>query len=317
MNIVILDGHTLNPGDLSWDDLAALGELTVYDRTPAGQVAERAAGAPVVLTNKTVLSRAVLEQLPALKYIGVLATGYNVVDVAAAAGRGMVVTNVPDYGTPSVAQMVFAHMLNFTQHVADHAHGVSAGRWSASVDFCYWDFPLVELSGLTLGVVGLGRIGRAVAALGQAFGMAVLAYDVAPSPQAAPGVTLVSLDELFSRSDVVSLHCPLTEQTRHLVNAQRLSLMKPTAFLINTSRGPLVDSSALAAALTAGRLAGAGLDVLEVEPPAADNPLLSAPNCAITPHIAWATRSARARLLSTVVENVKAFLAGRPVNVVR
>jgi glycerate dehydrogenase len=258
MKIVVLDGHTLNPGDLSWDYLAALGELTVYDRTPAAQVVQRAVEAPIVLTNKTVLSRPVLEQLPRLKYIGVLATGYNVVDMPAAAARGIVVTNVPDYGTPSVAQMVFAHLLNLTQHVAQHAQGAAAGRWSASVDFCYWDFPLIELAGLTFGVVGIGRIGRAVAALAQAFGMNLLAYDVA-SAQPPAGVMMVSLNELFSRSDVVSLHCPLTGETRGLVNDVRLSRMKPTAFLINTSRGPLVDSVALAAALTASRLAGAGL----------------------------------------------------------
>ena len=244
-----------------------------------------------------------------------LATGYNVVDLAATAARGIVVTNVPTYGTQSVAQMVFAHLLHLVQHVGEHAMGVHRGKWTRSEDFCYWEFPLVELEGLTMGLVGLGRIGRAVAKLAQAFGMEVLAFD----PQAAEtpdGVQRVELDALLARSDVVSLHCPLTEETRGLINAERLARMKPTAMLINTSRGPLVDEPALANALNAGRLAGAGLDVLSSEPPVASNPLLGARNCYITPHIAWATRAARARLLKTAVENVQAFLAGRARNVV-
>ena len=316
MNIVVLDGHTLNPGDLTWEGLEALGPCVVYPRTPREQVVERARAAALVLTNKTVLDREVISHLPALTYIGVLATGYNVVDCDAARERGIPVTNVPTYGTRSVAQMVFAHVLNMAQRVAHHADTVRAGRWSASVDFCYWDGQLVELEGLVMGIVGLGRIGRATAELARAFGMEVLGHDVA-EPQPMPdGVTLVPLDELFRRADVVSLHCPLTAENVGLVNAERLASMKPTACLVNTSRGPLVDEAALAEALTSGSIAGAGLDVLAVEPAAEDNPLLQLENCYITPHIAWATRSARARLMQTAIDNVAAFLAGSPENVV-
>ncbi|HOF17454.1 MAG TPA: D-2-hydroxyacid dehydrogenase, partial [Phycisphaerae bacterium] len=291
------------------------GDCEIYDRTPPQETIARATGAEIVLTNKTLLGRREIDKLPQLRYVGVLATGYNVVDLAATAARGIVVTNVPTYGTQSVAQMVFAHLLHLVQHVGEHAMGVHRGKWTRSEDFCYWEFPLVELEGLTMGLVGLGRIGRAVAKLAQAFGMEVLAFD----PQAAEtpdGVQRVELDALLARSDVVSLHCPLTEETRGLINAERLARMKPTAMLINTSRGPLVDEPALANALNAGRLAGAGLDVLSSEPPVASNPLLGARNCYITPHIAWATRAARARLLKTAVENVQAFLAGRARNVV-
>jgi len=317
MRIIVLDGYTLNPGDLSWDALAELGELTVHDRTPAEQVIERMGDAEIALTNKTVLSAEVLDQLPALRYIGVLATGYNVVDTQAARERDIPVTNVPQYGTQAVAQMVFAHLLHLSQHVAEHAQTVREGRWSSSVDFCYWDYPLVELEGRVMGIIGLGRIGRSVAALAQAFGMRVVAFDaIRPDPM-PEGVTLAeTVEEVFQAADVLSLHCPLTDDTQHLVNAERLALMKPTAFLINTSRGPLVDPPALAAALEAGTIAGAGLDVLETEPAAADDPLIAAPNCFITPHIAWATREARQRLMNTVVDNLKAFVAGEPVNVV-
>jgi len=316
MKIVVLDGYTLNPGDLSWDDLKALGECAIYDRTPAEQTVPRAKAAQIVLTNKVVLDRETIEQLPEMKYIGVLATGYNVVDVEAARERGIPVTNVPTYGTDSVAQMVFAHLLNLTQHVAHQAQTVRDGRWAESPDFCYWDYPLIELKDLTLGIVGYGRIGRATGRLGRAFGMKIIAHDVAVKPEEHPDMEFVEVDEVFRRADVVTLHCPLTPQTENLVNAERLALMKPTAFLINTSRGPVVDQRALADALNAGRLAGAGLDVLAVEPPERDNPLLTAKNCYITPHIAWATRSARARLMQTVVDNVTAFLEGRPQNVV-
>ena len=312
MNIVVLDGHTLNPGDLSWDALRTLGECTVHDRTPRDQVVARAREAEIALTNKVVFDRAVLAQLPRLRYIGVLATGYNVVDVAAAAAQGIVVTNVPAYSTRSVAQLTFALLLELTQRVGDHARAVREGRWTRSPDFCFWDHPLVELDGLTMGIVGFGHIGRSVAALAQAFGMRVLAHS--RTPRAAPGVAWVDLDALFERSDVVSLHCPLTPETRDLVNAERLARMKPTAFLINTGRGPLVNERDLAEALDAGRLAGAGLDVLSAEPPPADHPLLAARNCLITPHIAWATRAARERLMRTVVENVRAFLAGAQQN---
>lgn len=315
MKIVVLDGYTLNPGDLSWKGLEELGDVTVYDRTPPEQVVSRAAGAEIVLTNKALLPREVIQQLPKLRFIGVLATGYNIVNAEAAREQGILVTNVPTYGTRSVAQMTFAHVLNFTQHVGQHADGVRQGRWASSRDWCYWDYPLVELEGLTMGLVGLGRIGRAVADLARAFGMQVIAFDVAT---AAPldGIELVDLDSVFRRADIVSLHCPFTADNKHLVNAQRLALMKPSAFLINTSRGPLVDEAALADALRSGRIAGAGLDVLSQEPPPADHPLIGLPNCYLTPHIAWATRRARARLLDIVVENIKAFQSGKPQNVV-
>jgi glycerate dehydrogenase len=317
MPIVVLDGYTLNPGDLSWAALEVLGPTTVYDRTPPDQVVARAADCEIALTNKTLLPRAVIEQLPRLRYVGVLATGYNVVDLDAARERGIPVTNIPDYALPAVVQMVFAHLLNLALHVAEHGQGVAAGRWTKSIDFCYWDSALVELAGLTMGIVGFGRIGQAVAALAQAFGMKVLAYDVCPPKGDVAGdVRFLDLDELFRQSDVVSLHCPLNTATQKLVNAERLALMKPSAMLINTGRGPLVDEAALAEALNAGRIAGAGLDVLWTEPPPADNPLLGAKNCCITPHIAWATRAARQRLLDTAIANVRAFWAGKPQNVV-
>jgi len=315
MNIVVLDGLTLNPGDLSWADLQALGPCAVFDRTPSEEVLSRAAGAEILLTNKTELTRATIQSLPRLKYIGVLATGTNIVDLDAARARGIPVTNVPAYGTKSVAQLTFALLLELAQHVGHHAGTVREGRWTRSADWCYWDFTLIELDGLTLGTVGFGRVGRAVGELGAAFGMKVLASD--PSAGAPPPfVHLIELAALFRESDIVSLHCPLTPQTAKLVNAQRLSLMKPTAFLLNTSRGPLVDEPALAEALNSGRIAGAGLDVLSVEPPRADNPLLAARNCLITPHMAWGTRAARSRLMHIAVENVRAFFHGKPQNVV-
>lgn len=313
--IVVLDGYTLNPGDLDWSALQALGTVTVHDRTPADQVQERAAGAAVLLTNKTPLPRAVIEALPDLKYIGVLATGYNVVDTAAAKERGIPVTNVPGYGTAAVAQHVFALLLELTQHTGLHSESVKAGEWVRSVDWCYWKTPLVELSGLTMGIAGYGAIGKAVARIAQAFGMKVIATTRTPRA-GEEGVEFVPMDELFRRADVVSLHCPLTPETQGLVNAERLAAMKPSAFLINTGRGPLVVEADLAEALRAGRIAGAAADVLSTEPPAADNPLLTAPNCLITPHLAWAARASRQRLMDEVVENVRAFFAGKPVNVV-
>lgn len=317
MKAVVLDGHTLNPGDLSWEPLKALCHCTVHDRTSPADVLARSDGAEILLTNKTLLPAGVLRQLPACRYIGVLATGYNVVDMAAAHDQRIVVTNVPAYGTASVAQMVFAHILNLAQGVGRHAAGVKDGRWSQSTDFCYWDQPLVELEGKTIGIVGFGRIGQATARLAQAFGMKVLAHDSA-SIRPIEGVTVcASVDDVFRLSDVVSLHCPLTNETARLVDARRLSLMKPTAVLINTGRGPLVDETALADALNRGVIAGAGLDVLSVEPPSMGNPLLSAKNCHITPHIAWATREARERLMAIVVENIRAFLNGTPRNVVQ
>jgi glycerate dehydrogenase len=270
----------------------------------------------MVLTNKTVLTGATIGQLPPLRYIGVLATGYNVVDVEVARQRGICVTNVPAYGTASVAQMVFAHLLDFTQHVGEHSRSVHRRDWSRSLDFCYWKYPLVELAGLTMGIVGLGRIGHQVANLALAVGMKVIYFDVTPDPAAPVGVAAVELDTLFRESDVVSLHCPLTQDNRGFINRRRLEMMKPTAFLINTSRGPLIDEPALAEALNEGRLAGAGLDVLCEEPPRDDNPLLRAQNCTITPHIAWATKAARQRLMDVAVANVRAFLQGTPQNVV-
>jgi len=314
MKIVVLDGYTINPGDLSWEGLEGLGECAVYDRTPPEKVVERAAGAEVVLTNKVVLDGAVMARLPALKYIGVLATGYNVVDTAAARERGIVMTNVPAYSTRSVAQLVMALVLELAHHVGDHSRGVHEGRWTRSPDFAYWDWPLVELDGLAMGIVGFGQTGRAVAELARAFGMRVLVHT--RTPKAGPSVEFVDLETLLRRSDVVSLHCPLTPETEGLVNAGRLALMKPTAFLINTSRGPVVNEHDLAEALNTGRIAGAGLDVLSTEPPKADNPLLAAKNCFITPHFAWATRAARERMMKTVVANVRGFLAGRSKNVV-
>jgi glycerate dehydrogenase len=316
MNITVLDGFTLNPGDLSWAALQALGECAIYERSAPAEVIPRAQDAEVVLTNKTVLTREQINALPRLRYLGVLATGFNCVDAAAARERGIPVCNVPAYGTRSVAQHTFALLLELTQRCGHHALTVRDGRWAACPDFCYWDFPLVELDGLTLGIVGYGRIGRAVAELGRAFGMNVIAHVHRPASGVSQGVRLVEMDALFAESDVVSLHCPLTPQTKHLVNTARLSLMKPSAFLLNTSRGPLIDETALAEALNAGRLAGAGLDVLSTEPPPADHPLFKARNCLITPHIAWASRAARARLLDTAVANVRSFLAGRPQNVV-
>lgn len=312
--IVVLDGYTLNPGDLDWRGLEAIGDVTVYERTPLAATVERASGAAILLTNKAPVSAETIGALPDLRYIGVLATGYNVVDVAAAKARGIVVANVPGYGTPAVAQHVFALILELAQRVGHHAQSVRAGRWVASADFCYWDFPLVELAGRTLGIVGFGAIGHAVARIGLAFGMKVIAST--RTPRAVEGVEFVAMDEVFRRADVVTLHCPLTPETQGLVDTARLTQMKPGAFLINTGRGPLVVERDLAAALEAGRIAGAGLDVLSVEPPKAENPLLTAQNCLITPHIAWAMQAARARLMEIAVANVQAFLAGAPVHVV-
>lgn len=317
MKIVVLDGFTLNPGDLDWSALSAFGEYTVHDRTPPELTVERAGTAEAVFTNKVILGRAEMAQLPQLRYIGVLATGYNVVDVAAAREMGIVVTNVPTYGTRSVAQMTFALLLELTQHVGHHSQSTAAGRWSTSVDFCYWDFPLVELEGLVMGLIGLGRIGRAVAELAMAFGMKVIAHDAnVAAGNDQPGIEMVDLDTLFKRSDIVSLHCPLTQKNAGMVNAGTLAMMKPTAFLLNTARGPLLNETDVAEALNAGRIAGAGLDVLAVEPPQAANPLLTARNCLVTPHISWATTAARRRLMSTAVQNLSAFINTKPQNVV-
>ena len=310
-----MDGAALNPGDLDWGRLVQLGECEFYDRTPVADIVPRASQAEIILTNKVPLRRETIEALPQLRYIGVTATGYNIVDVDAAAESNVVVSNVPTYGTLSVAQMAFAHLLNLTQNVAGHASAVRDGRWSRSPDWCFWDTPQVELAGMTIGIVGLGRIGQALARAAQAFEMVVIASMI-NSNDRMPDIPRVPLDALFSVSDVVSIHCPLTPQTEKLVNRQRLALMKPTAYLINTSRGQLIDEAALAEALNSSKLAGAGLDVLASEPPRGDNPLLTAKNCFITPHIAWATQSSRRRLLDMAVDNVKAFLQGHPTNVV-
>jgi len=316
MRVVVLDGFTMNPGDLEWRALASLGELTVHERTPGDKIVERSAGAQVLLTNKTPLTRETLAALPALRFIGVLATGYNVVDLAAARERGIPVSNAPAYSTRSVQQMTFALLLELTQQCGSHDRAVKEGVWSRCKDITFQLKPLLELDGLTLGVVGFGAIGQAVAQAAQAFGMQVVAAS-RTRPAALPeGVLWVEHEELFRRADVVSLHCPLTPQTEKLICARTLALMKPTALLINTSRGGLVDEAALAQALNAGRLAGAGVDVLSTEPPELSNPLLQARNCVITPHCAWATRAARQRLLDITVANVKAFQAGRPQNVV-
>lgn len=314
MKIVVLDGYGLNPGDLSWDAVSQLGELTVYDRTSSEEVIARSAGAEAILTNKTVITAEIMEALPDLKYIGVLATGYNVVNIDVAREKGIVVTNIPAYSTPSVAQMVFAHILNIAQQVQHHSEEVRKGRWTNNADFCFWDTPLIELREKKIGLVGLGHTGYNTARIAIGFGMQVTAYTSKSSLQLPPEIKKRTLDELFSECDIVSLHCPLTDETKELVNAERLRLMKPTAILINTGRGPLVNEQDLADALNAGKLYAAGLDVLSSEPPKADNPLLTARNCYITPHIAWASLEARTRLMDILVENIKAFQAGKPVN---
>lgn len=314
MKIVILDGYTANPGDLSWDGLKAWGEVEVYDRTPASETVARAADAEIVLTNKVVIGREEMAQLPHLLYIGVLATGYNVVDLEAAKERHIVVTNVPAYSTESVAQMVFAHLLTVTNHTEHYAMENRQGRWSQSPDFCYYDESIHELSGKTFGIVGLGNIGRRVAQIAIAFGMQVKALTSKPVEALPEGIQKADLQELFRTSNVISLHCPLTSDTHHLVNSETIALMNSDTILINTGRGPLVDDEAVAAALEAGRLKAYCADVMTEEPPREDNPLLKAKNAYITPHIAWATFEARQRLIQVATDNVGAFLNGRPQN---
>ena len=314
MKIVVLDGYCLNPGDLSWEAMSSLGDLQVYDRTSPSELLERAEGAEVLITNKTLISDKDMDALPNLKYIGVLATGYNVVDVEAAKQKGIVVTNIPAYSTRSVAQMVFAHILNITQRVEHYACLNRHGKWSDSADFSYWDTELIELDGKWMGIVGFGNIGQATARIALAFGMKVAVYTSKPQSDLPEGVIKMDLDQLFSTCDVVSLHCPLTPSTREIVNAKRLNLMKPNAILINTGRGPLVNEQDLADALNEGRIMAAGIDVLSIEPADPSNPLLSARNCFITPHIAWATKEARTRLMQIAVSNLKEFLNGNVVN---
>ena len=314
MKIVVLDGYALNPGDLSWKGMEALGELVVYDRTSPSEVMERSANAEVLITNKTVITAEHMAALPQLKYIGVLATGYNVVDIDEARHRGIVVTNIPAYSTASVAQMVFAHVLNITQRVGYYANENAKGRWTNSIDFCYWDTNLIELEGKKMGIVGLGNIGQATARIAQAFGMEILVFTSKEQSALPKGMKKVTLDELFAQSDVVSLHCPLTPDTKEMVNAARLRTMKPSAILINTGRGPLVNEQDLADALNEGRIAAAGLDVLSVEPSVFGNPLFNARNCFITPHIAWATKEARTRLMDIAVNNLKSYQEGNVIN---
>ena len=311
MKIVVLDGYTENPGDLSWGPLQELGELTVYDRTPPEAVLVRVAAAAAIYTNKTVLSRELIQAMPSVRFIGVLATGYNVVDVQAARERGIVVCNIPTYGTDAVAQYVFALLLELCHRVAHHAQAVQEGRWTACPDFCFWDYPLIELSGKTMGIVGYGRIGQRTAQIARAFGMQVLAYDAFVQAEEC-----VPLDELLERSDVVSLHCPLFPETKHIIRGETIARMKDGAILINTSRGPLVDEAALREALTSGKLYGAAVDVVSTEPVQPDNPLLGLENCLITPHIAWAPRESRQRLMDIAVENLRCFLRGAPQNIV-
>ncbi|HPG41777.1 MAG TPA: D-2-hydroxyacid dehydrogenase [bacterium] len=317
MNLVVLDGYTLNPGDLSWDKLQELATCVIYDRTAPGEIIDRCREADIVLLNKVPFSAGTIAALPQLKFINVMATGFNIVDIDAAAKRKIPVANVPAYSTNSVAQLVFAHILNFTHRVAHHAHNTAYGRWSANKDFSYWDYPLIELAGQTLGILGFGKIGRTVATIASAFGMNIIYYDITGPQEDLPGIRRVyTLEELFQQSDILSLHCPLTKDTEKIVNKEHLHLMKKTALLINTSRGQLIDEDALAEALMSGRIAGVGLDVLCQEPPAFENMLLSARNCYITPHFAWATTAARQRLMDAITGNVRAFLAGKPQNVV-
>jgi len=315
MRIVVLDGYTLNPGDLSWEQLQDMGELGFYERSTPNEVVQRLGGANIAVTNKAIVGKDAMAAAKDLRFIAVTATGVNIVDVAAAKERGIIVSNVPAYGTYSVAQATFALLLELSNRVGHHAQTVRDARWSRSSDFCYWDYPLVELAGRTLGIIGYGRIGQQVGKMAQAFGMKVIVYHHRPKG-ASEGVESVTLDELLQKSDVVTLHCPLTPETKGIINAERLKLMKRDAFLVNTSRGPLIVEEDLARSLQNEEIGGAGLDVLTVEPPHENNPLFKAPNCYITPHIAWATRAARERLMKVTVENVRAFLAGKPQNVV-
>ena len=316
MKIVILDGYTANPSDYSWKELNSFGEVEIYDRTSRDEVIARAKDADMVLTNKVVLKGETLAQLPQLKYIGILATGYNIIDVEETRARGIVVANVPAYSTDSVAQMTFAHVLNITNRIEHYADQNRKGQWSAAADFCYWDTPLSELAGKTFGIVGLGNIGQKVASIALSFGMRVIALTSKKAEEMPKGVEKADLEELLTQSDVLSLHCPLTENTREMINRQSLAKMKRGAILVNTGRGPLVNEADVADALAEGRLAGYGSDVMSNEPPKADNPLLKQPNAFITPHIAWATAEARGRLMATAIENAKAFIAGKPQNVV-
>ena len=319
MRIVVLDGFTENPGDLSWAPLEALGELTVYDRTDPqdeGLIIARLAGAEAAVTNKTPLNRRILEACPELRYIGVLATGYNVVDTAFARQRGIPVTNVPAYGTAAVAQFAIGLLLEICHHIGAHSQGVHAGRWEEAADWCYWDYPLTELAGKTMGIIGYGRIGRTTGRIAAALGMRVLAYDGGLPISPDPFAEQADLDRLLQEADVIALHCPLTEATREIINRDTLARMKDGVILLNNARGQLIDEQALAEALGSGKVAAAGLDVVSTEPIRKDNPLLTAPNCILTPHISWAPRECRQRIMACAADNLRAFLAGAPVNVV-
>jgi glycerate dehydrogenase len=317
MKIVVLDGYTLNPGDISWDGLKALGGVTIHDRTPADKVVVRAAGAEVVFTNKTPISEEAINQLPQLKFIGVLATGFNIVNTEAAKSKGIIVSNVPGYGTTSVVQLTIALLLELCLHVQRHSDSVMEGKWARSADWCFWDYPLVELSGKTMGIIGFGRIGQQVADVATAFGMNVIGNSRhQPDQSHRKNFRWAEIPELLTQSDVVSIHCPLTPETKGLINKDSLRTMKKSAFLLNTSRGPIVVDQELADALNNDVISGAGIDVLSAEPPPADNPLFKAKNCIITPHIAWATKEARIRLMDATVNNLSAFINGKPVNVV-
>lgn len=317
MKIVVLDGYALNPGDLSWDSLKEYGETVIHDRTSPDEILHRAAGASVLFTNKTPIRDDIISALPELKFIGVLATGYNIIDVDAAAKRGIVVSNIPDYGSFSVAQLTMALLLELCHHVQRHSDSVREGKWAASKDWCYWDFPLVELAGKTIGIIGFGSIGRKVGEMATAFGMNIIAAAKTRSNQShRKNFKWGDVPELLRESDVVSVHCPLTPETKGLIHSKSLATMRKHAFLLNTSRGPIIVDADLAQALNEGVIAGAGIDVLSVEPPQKDNPLFTAKNCIITPHIAWATKEARTRLMGMAVDNLQAFVKGSPVNVV-
>ncbi len=314
MNIVILDGYTTNPSDLSWKDLEEFGNLTVHDRTEPDNIIPCAIDCEIVLTNKTILDRKIINALPNTKYIGLLSTGTNAVDIPAAIERGITVTNVPAYSTASVAQAVFALLLESTNQVAKHSNSCRKGKWAQHIDFCFTETPLTEIASKTMGIIGFGAIGKAVAKIAHAFDMKILVHT--RTPQAASNITIVGLDEIFKQSDIITLHCPLTTETEKIINSDSLNKMKKDAFLINTGRGGLIDEAALADALNNDIIAGAGLDVLTEEPPKGNNPLLSAKNCIITPHIAWATYAARKRLIETVISSLSAYISGNPINVI-
>ncbi len=317
MKIVVLDGYALNPGDLSWDGMKKIGELVVYDRTPPDEILQRAAGAEVLFTNKTPVRENIIKQLPDLKFIGVLATGYNIVDISAATVEGIIVSNIPAYGTYSVAQLTFALLLELCHHIQRHSDSVHEGNWASAKDWCYWDYPQVELAGKTMGIIGYGNIGQKVGNMASAFGMNILAAGRSKTGQPSTSdFQWAGIGDVLAQSDVVSIHCPLTPETKGLINKKTLRSMKTSAFLLNTSRGPIIIDEDLAHALNHGVIAGAGIDVLSAEPPQKDNPLFKAKNCIITPHIAWATKEARARLMQMAVDNLKAFVLGAPVNVI-